>query len=43
MGFVTNLEDEAFLRDPAQRNRLMTAVGDSIDDYFAQATRLAAR
>jgi N-acetylmuramoyl-L-alanine amidase len=43
MGFVTNLEDEQFLRDPAQRTRLMGAVGDSIDDYFAQATRLAAR
>jgi N-acetylmuramoyl-L-alanine amidase len=43
MGFVTNTEDEQFLRDPAQRGRLMNAVGDSIDDYFAQATRLAAR
>ena len=43
MGFVTNAEDEQFLRDPAQRNRLMSAVGDSIDDYFAQATRLASR
>ncbi|MBS0333748.1 MAG: N-acetylmuramoyl-L-alanine amidase, partial [Proteobacteria bacterium] len=43
MGFVTNAEDEAFLRDPAQRKRLMGAVGDSIDDYFAEATRLAAR
>jgi N-acetylmuramoyl-L-alanine amidase len=43
MGFLTNAEDEQFLRDPAQRGRLMTAVGDSIDDYFAQATRLASR
>jgi N-acetylmuramoyl-L-alanine amidase len=43
MGFVSNPEDEQFLRDPAQRNRLMNAVGDSIDDYFAQATRLASR
>jgi N-acetylmuramoyl-L-alanine amidase len=43
MGFVTNAEDEAFLRDPGQRRRLMSAVGDSIDDYFAEATRLAAR
>ncbi|HEX2817748.1 MAG TPA: N-acetylmuramoyl-L-alanine amidase, partial [Phenylobacterium sp.] len=43
MGFLTNTEDEQFLRDPAQRGRLMTAVGDSIDDYFAQATRLASR
>jgi len=43
MGFVTNPEDEQFLRDPATRARLMNAVGDSIDDYFAQATRLASR
>jgi N-acetylmuramoyl-L-alanine amidase len=43
MGFVTNAEDEQFLRDPQQRARLMNAVGDSIDDYFAQATRLASR
>lgn len=43
MGFLTNAEDEQFLRDPQQRSRLMNAVGDSIDDYFAQATRLASR
>jgi N-acetylmuramoyl-L-alanine amidase len=43
MGFVTNPDDERFLRDPAQRSRLMNAVADSIDDYFAQATRLASR
>ncbi len=43
MGFVTNAEDEQFLRDAGQRKRLMNAVGDSIDDYFAEATRLAAR
>ena len=43
MGFVTNAEDEQFLRDPGQRKRLMNAVGDSIDDYFAEATRLASR
>ena len=43
MGFVSNLEDEAMLRDPAQRTRLMTAVADSIDDYFGETARLAAR
>ncbi|MFL5298291.1 MAG: N-acetylmuramoyl-L-alanine amidase [Phenylobacterium sp.] len=43
MGFVTNPDDEAFLRDPATRGRLINAVGDSIDDYFAEATRLASR
>src|ERR1700761_3301928 len=43
MGFVTNADDEQFLRDPAQRKRLMGAVADSIDDYFAETTRLASR
>ena len=43
MGFVTNRDDEQFLRDPATRSRLMGAVGESIDDYFVQATRLASR
>jgi len=43
MGFVTNPDDEQFLRDVGQRKRLMNAVGDSIDDYFAEVTRLAAR
>ena len=43
MGFVTNPEDEAFLRDAGTRGRLMNAVADSIDDYFAEATRLASR
>ena len=43
MGFVTNADDEAFLRDPSRRGRMMNAVGDAIDDYFAAATRLAAR
>lgn len=43
MGFVSNTEDEAFLRDAGQRNRLMNAVGDAIDDYFVESTRLASR
>ena len=43
MGFVSNPDDEELLRDPARRTRLMNAVGDSIDDYFAEATRLASR
>jgi N-acetylmuramoyl-L-alanine amidase len=43
MGFVSNLDDELLLRDPARRGALMNAVGDGIDDYFAEATRLAAR
>jgi N-acetylmuramoyl-L-alanine amidase len=43
MGFVSNPEDEQLLRDPERRSALMNAVGDAIDDYFADATRLAAR
>ena len=43
MGFVSNPDDEELLRDPQRRTRLMNAVGDSIDDYFAEATRLASR
>jgi N-acetylmuramoyl-L-alanine amidase len=43
MGFVSNPDDEALLRDAGQRNRLMNAVGDAIDDYFSESTRLASR
>jgi N-acetylmuramoyl-L-alanine amidase len=43
MGFISNVEDEAFLRDPTRRGRMMNAVGDAIDDYFAETTRLASR
>jgi len=43
MGFISNPADEAFLRDAGQRNRLMNAVGDAIDDYFSETTRLASR
>ncbi len=43
MGFITSPEDEAILGDPGGRGRLMSAVGDSIDAYFAQQTRLASR
>jgi N-acetylmuramoyl-L-alanine amidase len=43
MGFITNPDDEAILSDANGRTRLMNAVGDSIDAYFAQETRLASR
>lgn len=43
MGFVNNPDDESFLRDPGGRGKMMNAVADSIDAYFAQETRLAAR
>jgi N-acetylmuramoyl-L-alanine amidase len=43
MGFITSPEDEAMLGDPAGRTRLMGAVADTIDAYFASETRLASR
>ncbi|MCC7268636.1 MAG: N-acetylmuramoyl-L-alanine amidase, partial [Caulobacteraceae bacterium] len=43
MGFITNRGDEAGLRDPLRRARLMDAVGDAIDEYFNRETRIAAR
>ncbi|HEX2561328.1 N-acetylmuramoyl-L-alanine amidase [Phenylobacterium sp.] len=43
MGFLTNGRDEANLRDKAHRSRLMNAVGDAIDAYFSEQTKLAAR
>ena len=43
MGFITNSEDETLLRDPDRRRRLMDSVGDSIDSYFGDAPKLAAR
>ena len=43
MGFVTNAQDVATLRDPVQRAHLMGAVGDAIDGYFGQQRRYAAR
>jgi N-acetylmuramoyl-L-alanine amidase len=43
MGFVNNPEDEKALTDPAQRKRLMNAVGDAIDEWFARDAKLASR
>lgn len=43
MGFISNPGDEARLRDPKARAALADAVAGSIDDYFAETTRLAAR
>ena len=39
MGFITNPEDEAFLTTKASRNRLVDAVGDSIEAYFSAGLR----
>ena len=43
MGFVSNAEDEARLRDPASRSRLMRAVTLAIDDHFSDSLKLASR
>lgn len=43
MGFVNNPEDEARLRDPAARVRLMRAVTDAIDAHFGEQMKLASR
>ena len=43
MGFITNPDDEKLLNDPAKRGRFMSAVARSIDDYFGEQTRIAAR
>jgi N-acetylmuramoyl-L-alanine amidase len=45
MGFMTNPEDEAALADPERRLRLVDAIADAVDDYFAAdggATSVAA-
>lgn len=43
MGFITSPDDEKTLASANGRRRLMNAVGDSIDVYFAEQTRLASR
>ena len=43
MGFITNSDDEHLLSDSAKRGRFMGAVARSIDDYFTQQTKIAAR
>ncbi|MBU1377743.1 MAG: N-acetylmuramoyl-L-alanine amidase [Alphaproteobacteria bacterium] len=43
MGFVNNPEDEARLRDPAARARLMRAVAGAIETHFGEQMKLASR
>ncbi|MBW8814653.1 MAG: N-acetylmuramoyl-L-alanine amidase [Caulobacterales bacterium] len=43
MGFVSNPDDEARLRDPAQRARFMAAVAQAIDEHFDDTLKLASR
>ncbi|MFZ5668026.1 MAG: N-acetylmuramoyl-L-alanine amidase family protein [Pseudomonadota bacterium] len=39
MGFINNPDDERLLADPTRRRRLMDAVGDAVDAWFAQGQR----
>lgn len=43
MGFVSNPEDEARLRDPASRARLMSSVARAVDEHFGDSLKLASR
>lgn len=43
MGFVNNPDDEARLRDPAARARLMRAVTQAIDAHFGEQMKVASR
>ena len=43
MGFVSNPEDEARLRDPTRRSRLMASVASAVDVHFSETLTLASR
>ena len=43
MGFLSNPEDEARLRDPGFRKRMMSAVARAVDEHFDETLRLASR
>jgi N-acetylmuramoyl-L-alanine amidase len=43
MGFITNADDEAGLADADHRRKMMGAVAEAIDGYFAEEERYAAR
>ncbi|MDO8297506.1 MAG: N-acetylmuramoyl-L-alanine amidase [Caulobacter sp.] len=43
MGFINNIDDERQLTDSASRKRLMNAVGDAVDAWFANQARIASR
>lgn len=43
MGFITSPEDEKLLTTAGDRDRLIRAVGDSIDAFFQQQIQLASR
>jgi N-acetylmuramoyl-L-alanine amidase len=39
MGFITNIDDEKLLSNPTSRARVVNAVGDAIESYFAAQVR----
>jgi N-acetylmuramoyl-L-alanine amidase len=41
MGFINNPDDERQLTNSASRKRLMDAVGDAVDDWFARQAKTA--
>jgi N-acetylmuramoyl-L-alanine amidase len=43
MGFITNPDDEHALADPDHRAKVMSAVAEAIDVYFAQESKYAMR
>ena len=43
MGFINNPDDERQLTDSASRKRLMNAVGDAVDAWFARQVKTASR
>ncbi|MDP1631977.1 MAG: N-acetylmuramoyl-L-alanine amidase [Caulobacter sp.] len=43
MGFVNNIEDERLMADPSARAKLMDAVGDAVDAWFARQMKTASR
>jgi N-acetylmuramoyl-L-alanine amidase len=43
MGFINNPDDERQLSDSAHRKRLMNAVGDAVDAWFARQAKVAGR
>lgn len=42
MGFINHPDDEKVLTSAAERKRLMDAVGDAVDAWFARETKVAA-
>jgi N-acetylmuramoyl-L-alanine amidase len=43
MGFINNPDDEQQLTDSGRRKRLMNAVGDAVDAWFARQAKTTSR